>query len=399
GIRVGSARDGRVTALIPDMTVNPGSTSSAEGIAADSAGNIYVVGTVFGDGTDGLTVKYSPAGDLLWQDSWDGPPEAPYSLDYFRRVLIDPAGNPVVVGYGITGEHDLLEDVITTRYAAPTGAILWRRTYGGPGRDIPAAMVMDAQGAVYITGEDNLTGTTGRRAFTVKYTNDGTEAWVALDQGGARDTGTSLALTPGGLVATAIASDPDFNVSNFNENWFIVGRDRESGSALWQFRYGDNCVRCYDVPQHMVATSAGRLHAAGKTNSAPYENDLILFELDAATGAELRRGTIDPGPTYTAGVLSLALDASENLYLSGSVNNPDLRFLAARFATGFAPVCYANCDSSTAPPVLNVLDFNCFLNRFAAGEPSANCDGSTAPPTLNVLDFNCFLSAFGAGCP
>jgi hypothetical protein len=32
-------------------------------------------------------------------------------------------------------------------------------------------------------------------------------------------------------------------------------------------------------------------------------------------------------------------------------------------------VCYANCDCSTAPPRLNVLDFNCFLNRFAAGCP------------------------------
>jgi len=33
-----------------------------------------------------------------------------------------------------------------------------------------------------------------------------------------------------------------------------------------------------------------------------------------------------------------------------------------------APVlCYANCDGSTTPPVLNVVDFNCFLNRFAAG--------------------------------
>ena len=29
--------------------------------------------------------------------------------------------------------------------------------------------------------------------------------------------------------------------------------------------------------------------------------------------------------------------------------------------------CYANCDNSTTPPVLNVLDFSCFLNKFAAG--------------------------------
>jgi hypothetical protein len=60
--------------------------------------------------------------------------------------------------------------------------------------------------------------------------------------------------------------------------------------------------------------------------------------------------------------------------------------------------CYANCDGSTSPPVLNVLDFNCFLNRFSGGDPYANCDGSTSPPILNILDFNCFLNRFSAGC-
>jgi uncharacterized membrane protein len=62
--------------------------------------------------------------------------------------------------------------------------------------------------------------------------------------------------------------------------------------------------------------------------------------------------------------------------------------------------CYANCDDSSTTPVLNVLDFNCFLNRFASGdEVYANCDQSETPPVLNVLDFNCFLNAFSAGCP
>ncbi len=62
------------------------------------------------------------------------------------------------------------------------------------------------------------------------------------------------------------------------------------------------------------------------------------------------------------------------------------------------PPCYANCDGSTSAPILNVLDFTCFLNRFAAADPAANCDGSTAPPVLNVLDFTCFLNRFAAGC-
>ena len=60
--------------------------------------------------------------------------------------------------------------------------------------------------------------------------------------------------------------------------------------------------------------------------------------------------------------------------------------------------CYPNCDGSTTAPVLNVLDFSCFLNRFAAGDAYANCDNSTSPPVLNVLDFSCFLNKFAAGC-
>jgi murein tripeptide amidase MpaA len=64
-----------------------------------------------------------------------------------------------------------------------------------------------------------------------------------------------------------------------------------------------------------------------------------------------------------------------------------------------APACYANCDGSTAAPELNVADFTCFLQRFAAGESYANCDESTAAPVLNVADFTCFLQRFAAGCP
>ncbi|MBL9032240.1 MAG: S8 family serine peptidase [Phycisphaerae bacterium] len=70
--------------------------------------------------------------------------------------------------------------------------------------------------------------------------------------------------------------------------------------------------------------------------------------------------------------------------------------------------CYANCDGSSAAPVLNVNDFTCFLNRFASagslgvaaqvGDYS-NCDRSTTPPVLNVNDFVCFLNKFGEGCP
>ncbi len=61
-------------------------------------------------------------------------------------------------------------------------------------------------------------------------------------------------------------------------------------------------------------------------------------------------------------------------------------------------ICYANCDGSTTPPMINVLDFSCFLNKFASGDMAANCDGSTTVPQLNVLDFACFVNTYAAGC-
>src|SRR5229473_1122064 len=41
GIRVGSAKDGKVTAFIPDPDENATTTSAAEGVTADAQGNIY----------------------------------------------------------------------------------------------------------------------------------------------------------------------------------------------------------------------------------------------------------------------------------------------------------------------------------------------------------------------
>lgn len=63
------------------------------------------------------------------------------------------------------------------------------------------------------------------------------------------------------------------------------------------------------------------------------------------------------------------------------------------------PPCYANCDASTAAPILTINDFQCFINRYAAGNPAANCDRSTGAPVLNINDFQCFVNTFASGCP
>jgi V8-like Glu-specific endopeptidase len=76
--------------------------------------------------------------------------------------------------------------------------------------------------------------------------------------------------------------------------------------------------------------------------------------------------------------------------------------------TSSPAACYANCDNSTTPPVLNIEDFTCFVNQYAMAQalpPAqqvthyANCDGSTTQPVLNIDDFTCFVNRYALGCP
>jgi hypothetical protein len=60
------------------------------------------------------------------------------------------------------------------------------------------------------------------------------------------------------------------------------------------------------------------------------------------------------------------------------------------------PNCYANCDLSTAAPVVNVADFGSFLQKYARNDPFANCNLDSA---IDIADFVCFLQKFAVGCP
>jgi hypothetical protein len=110
--------------------------------------------------------------------------------------------------------------------------------------------------------------------------------------------------------------------------------------------------------------------------------------------AGFRDRTAEVGNGAIVQPVSLGEDAGGELYILSFSGGTIHRIAAAEGQAG----CYANCDGSSLAPALNVADFTCFLQRFAAADPYANCDDSTSPPTLNVADFTCFLQRF-AQCP
>ncbi len=142
-----------------------------------------------------------------------------------------------------------------------------------------------------------------------------------------------------------------------------------------------------------IAVMGGYVYRGSRT---PELQGWYLFG-DYQSGARWRfrftaSGFEGPEPVQITGLpsslQSFGEDASGELYACG--NQGVYRLI---------PFCSANCDNSVTTPLLTVNDFQCFLNKFAAGDSYADCDGSTLPPILTANDFTCFLDRYAEGCP
>ena len=80
---------------------------------------------------------------------------------------------------------------------------------------------------------------------------------------------------------------------------------------------------------------------------------------------------------YTEGVSPTSVSGNQVMSFAVPLSAPSQLYYQCQAHTGMGgsiaivdpPTCYANCDQSTAAPALNVADFTCFLQRFAAGCP------------------------------
>jgi probable HAF family extracellular repeat protein len=189
-----------------------------------------------------------------------------------------------------------------------------------------------------------------------------------------------------GPTSDAFAITPDGSV--------IVGTAQPSAgapsqAALWTGSSGPQFLGSLSPT---VNTTAYAVSADGR--SVVGASGAQAFIWRAGRGMEDLQAVLSPPPGWT-------LTDADGLSADGMtiVGTANIAGVGTQAWIATLPTCYANCDGSTVAPVLNVLDFSCFLNRFAAGDSYANCDSSTVPPVLNVLDFSCFLNRFAAGCP
>jgi hypothetical protein len=134
-------------------------------VAADSSGNVFVVGgSETGGIPEGFLVKYDSAGNKLWHLFSTIP-----GWDESFAVATDANGNTLVTGR-MPGADGF--DTSVAKYDT-NGNLLWLRSSGASGDDEGRSVVTDELGNAYITG------VWGYRSFLTKYDPDGNAEWFA----------------------------------------------------------------------------------------------------------------------------------------------------------------------------------------------------------------------------
>jgi uncharacterized delta-60 repeat protein len=171
----------------------------AAALDLDAAGNVHVTGQSRGAGTDDdyATIKYDAAGVQQWLARYNGPAN---SIDEAAALAVDAAGNVYVTGTSIGSTTSF--DYATIKYNA-AGVQQWNARYNGPSNsfDFAHTLALDAEGNVYVTGSVGYRKAVSPGVFaiitdygTLKYNGAGVEQWAAFFNGPANDVDDPAAL-------------------------------------------------------------------------------------------------------------------------------------------------------------------------------------------------------------
>lgn len=290
------------------------SSDNAVDLTVDAQGNPILVASSRGVGTRGdfATLKYNPAGALLWERRYDGP--GSFS-DFPEAITADAAGNVYVTGSARTENSD--DDYVTIKYAA-SGVMQWTRTFDpGEGTDEYARDVaVDGTGNVYVTG---IAGGTvdfeDYWAATLKYNSAGELQWERRvqrpDGRGARGDYVFVDGT-GGIRVTGTAEDGAVTSD------FFAARYTADGTPQW-VRYYNGPVGEDDEVADSAIDSSGQTYITGYSEGegAP-EIATLRYDADGNLVWSERYASAEGGE---AGVGALAVDDARNVYLTGETEN------------------------------------------------------------------------------
>lgn len=260
-------------------------------IAMDSQENVVVTGWRLG--SDIVTKKYDPDGNLLWEQRYSVPDRQAVAT----WVLVDPLDNVVVTGYPRTFSSSPVEvGLLTIKYDS-AGNLLWSDLYPGTWA-LAVRGISDAGGNIYVAGRAWF----GSYDFvTIKYAPDGTRSWVdTFDQNSGFHTPNSMDLDAQGHLI--------INGGGLSGGFITVLYDAD-GARQWVIE------RLGNTTSWVKLTGDGYFYLAGGIYQPSTSTDVWLLKYDLGGNSVWERN-YDFGGTTEYGT-RLTLDSLGNVLVTG----------------------------------------------------------------------------------
>ena len=237
-------------------------------IGVDPAGNVYVTGSADSDSTgyDCLTIRYTTDGQRKWVARYDGPENGD---DQPSALKIDRWGCACLAGVtdGPTGA-----DFLTIRYA-PAGNMAWVQTWDSPdhGED-------HANGLAVVGNDNYVvTGTTSPRngtdsLVTVMYDAYGDELWTAryAHEAGGNTTGAAVGADDSGNVYVAGAC-----VAPSGDDDYIALKYDNAGARQWRITF-NGAGNGDDEATALAVQGRNRIYTAGTSEGILGNTDFAV---------------------------------------------------------------------------------------------------------------------------
>ena len=298
---------------LADFSGGNNTANFANAIALDDSGNVYVTGIAWGYGNDSDygTVKYNSAGEQQWVARYDGPG---HNLDTATAIAVDSAGNVYVTGRspGLGTYYDYA----TIKYSA-SGQEEWVARYNGPGNGIDSAyaMAVDGSGNVYVTGISFGSGT-DYDATTIKYSPSGEELWVARynGPGNGYDAGYAIVLDGSGNV---IVTGSSISTTDYD---YLTIKYNAAGQQQWVTRYRGPASG-QDEATYITVDRVDNVYVTGYSTGLGTDYDYATIKY-SPSGDEQWVARYNGTGNFGDVASGVAVDSSGNVYVTGSSDGP-----------------------------------------------------------------------------
>lgn len=285
----------------------------ATNIGIDSTGNLYVTGQSDVGTTsvnyDITTIKYNSLGAQQWLSTYSG---SALNDDIPSAFYVSPAGNVFVTGQVDTdATTNVVNDYVTLKYNT-TGALQWSKLYSASAtsNDLPKGIIEDGSGNVIVTGSSEVIPQ--KNGVTVKYNSAGVSQWVNTfnEQGDNTDKPNAMVMDATGNIFIA------GNIEEYGtDRNFALQKISSTGTTSWVRTINGTSVGSSDSAQAVAVDNLGNIYVAGYTHNKGTSSDYTIAKYDT-NGNQLWVTNYDFN-TETDRALSMVLDASNNIYLTG----------------------------------------------------------------------------------